>query len=426
MNSFNRYMNDGKRAMENDDYLRAAENFYNASKISEKLFFNKKAYVKSACKEADCYLLIALETDEEDISNKYYARAAGIYGNIIHDKRYKDTDYYADALAGLIVVYDFIGHELDEKWETLIVLMEKEVKKIDKIDTYIKNDNGVDEVPIYRWIKVYSTLAEHYYLKIITNYTFMYDFNTIKKALEYYENYDILINFVRERDEEIGELINPIYNAQIRVELMILAACFSVDNDMNPEQYVKEAIDLCQKYLNDASMSIKNDKESYVSFKLLVAKGYSELGKYYDKKGKRERSNKYMRKAYDEMIPLLEYEADEVPLTLIIGVGYDAIFTGFCSDENLKKILHNYRDLLSQIEGKPTEMGWYVFNICDACKGIIEIYGFSQEAWEMGQYITEEVKNIKEYVQEDQRINFNSYYNYFHQDTRKVIRNSIK
>ena len=199
MNSFNRYMNDGKRAMENDDYLRAAENFYNALKISEKLFFNKKAYLKSACKEADCYLLIALKTDEEDISNKYYARAAGIYSNIINDKRYKDTDYYADALAGLIVVYDFIGHELDEKWETLIVLMEKEVKKIDKIDTYIKNDNDIDEVPIYRWIKVYSTLAEYYYLKIRTDYTFMYDFNTIKKALEYYENYDILINFVRER-----------------------------------------------------------------------------------------------------------------------------------------------------------------------------------------------------------------------------------
>lgn len=77
------------------------------------------------------------------------------------------------------------------------------------------------------------------------------------------------------------------------------------------------------------------------------------------------------------------------------------------------------------ISENPKETARYALNVCDACKGIIENYGYSQEAWEMGKHVTDEVKVVEEYVQNSQKKFFNDCYDYFHQDIEKVVGNIL-
>lgn len=135
-----------------------------------------------------------------------------------------------------------------------------------------------------------------------------------------------------------------------------------------------------------------------------------------------------MMLAYDELIPLINMERDNIALDLIVDVGYSAIFTGYCSDADLNKILDNFQELLlqSSISEKPKEIAWYVLGICDACKYIIENYEYSQhEALEMGKQVSGDIKNIEEYVQGSQKVFFNEFYNYFHQDINEIENNLV-
>lgn len=129
-----------------------------------------------------------------------------------------------------------------------------------------------------------------------------------------------------------------------------------------------------------------------------------------------------MKKAYNELISLLDLKNDKVQIDQMIDIGYSAIFTKLCSDEDLEKILDNYQELLLQynISETPKKLAWYSLNICDACKNIIEIYGYSQRAWDIGQDLSEKIKSIEEYVQKSQKNQFDTFYDYFHQDIENL------
>lgn len=414
---YNSYINTANYLRENHNTLQAAENYHNAAETANKIIINREIYVKATCMEADCYLLRALVEEEDDIARQYYARAGGIYGKIINNKEYKDTEMYVDALAGLSYVYKYTEHIVDKEWWELIKLLEKEVEKFEKRILNIKDYNDMGEISLYRWIKVYSALGDFYYTLIQIDYSFMANPNISYKALIYYENYDNFLDYAKKIDKDVEiQLNDPMYHDRIKAELMILIARSQYTK--NPDQYATQVIELCQLHLKDASLK-QIDPESYISLKSLIANGYRILAEYYN--DNEDESKKYLKKAYDELKFLFYMDSEEVRLSQIVDVGYSAIFTGFCSDEDLEKILNNYQELLSQynVREKTEETAWYSLNICDACKAIIEYYGYSQQAWEMGYYISNEVKNIEEYVQESQKERFQEYYDYFHSNIKE-------
>lgn len=410
---YNQYMNDAAYLKQNHSYLEAAYNYYNALAKAKKLILNQNLYVKAACQEADCYFLLALEEDDENISSQYYAKAGGIYGEIINNKKNKNTDFYVDALTGLSYVYNFTEHKMDKEWEIIIKQIDEEMKKRKKDYEYIQNSDDVDDALLYRWMRIYSALGYYYYAAIQTDYSFMYNPYITNTALTYYKKYDVLLDLARKKDIEVAMAIDPIYYDIVKAELMILIA--ESPWIKNPEQYAKQAIDVCQSYLNNASISIGKDVENYISLKSITANGYYILGEVNEKKGLKVKSDEYMKKAYEEMIVLLDMKNDKVQLEQIVNIGYNAIFTGFCSDEDIEKILDNYDKLLLEynINEKPKELSWLALNICDACRGIINIYGYSERAWRMGKEIAENVMSIEEYIQKSQKDNFNEMYDFF-------------
>lgn len=330
--TYNHYINKANRLKENHKFLEAAENYKIALGKAEKMFFDRGRLVKAACKEADCYLVLGLEENDSDIAYQYYAKAGGKYGKIINDKRNESTDLYVEALAGLSYVYNYTEHTMDEEWRLLISQIEEEVKGLDKIDVNIKSSNKLDEENLYRLMKIYSALGDYYYTEIQIDYSFMLKPEILCSALNYYEKYNALFKLASEKDKEISMLIDSIYCARVRAELLILLAASPYVK--NSDQCANHAIDLCQTYLGNASFR-EMDIESYISFKYNIGKGYYELGKYYKKEEKK--SNEYMKKAYDEFVTLLNLKSDEVKLDQMIDVGYSAIFTGFCTNGDLKK-----------------------------------------------------------------------------------------
>jgi len=410
--TYNHYMDDAKYSRVNCDYIQATEYYHNALMEAKKLFFYRELYAKAACMEADCYFLIASEKEDNDVAFPYYAKAGGIYSEIINDRQNKGKDYYVNALSGLCFVYSNTEHVLDDEWGALIDLLWQEVEQIDETDISSANSNNIDDELICRWMRAYAALGEYYYVAIKTDYSFTYNPTITSIALKCYEKCDNLLSLIKERNKEVEILVDPLNYAKMKAQLMIyIARSPYIDN---PDQYANQAIDLCQLYLSDASNYIKNDMESYIAFKLFKANGYCILAEYYSKDS--QKSDEYMRKAYNELIPLLDKKSDKIPLEQIVDVGYSAIFTGYCSDGDLEKILDNYQELLSQnnINENPKEIARYALGICESCKYIIENYGFSQQAWEMGKQLSEDVKTIEEYVQPSQKENFDDFYDYFH------------
>lgn len=407
--TYNRYMDNARYLRVNHNYSQAAEQYHDALKLAKKLFFNQELCVKSICMEADCYFLMAFEEANSDIAFQYYAKAGGMYSEIINDEKNKNTDFYVDALSGLSYVYSSTGSVLDDEWRTLIDLLWDEVKKMG----INSNTNNIDDELIYHGMKAYGALGEYYYTAIKSDYSFMYNSNITNTALKCYEKYNDLLNLIRERNKEVDITTNPIECDKIRAQLMIFIA--RSPNIENANEYVGKVIAICQPYLNDASNYIKDDMESYFFLKVLVADGYRILAENYINEDIMK-SDEYMEMAYSELIPLLYKKSDNVPFELIADVSYSLIFTGRCSDDDLKQILDNYQKLLSSndINEKPKDAALYAQGICESCKYIIENYGYSQQAWEMGKELSEKINDIEEFIQPSQRENFKDFYNYFH------------
>lgn len=416
---YNYFMNKASSLKRNYNFTQAAEEYHNASEMATKLIFNRGLYVKAVCLECDCYMMVAIKETDKEVARQYFAKAGGKYSEVINDGRNKDTDFYVDALAGLSDVYSYTEHILDDEWGTLINLILEETEKMDEIDTDAKDIKNNDDELICHWISAYSALVGYYYTGIETDYSFMCNPFVTYTALAYCEKYDNLLNFLKEKDKEIDILIDSIELAKTRAELMILVARSPYTK--NPDQFAKQAIDLCQSYLTDASYYIKNNMENYITLKKFLADGYRILAG--DCSAESQKSNEYMKLAYDELSPLLDIEGENIELDQIVDVGYSAIFTGYCSEEELKEILDSFQELLlqSSISENPKKIAWYAIGICDACKYIIENYEYSQqEALEMGKQVSGDVKNIEEYVQGSQKVFFNEFYNYFNQDIREV------
>lgn len=268
-----RYMDNADSLKKNNNYIQATEEYYNALKQGQVFVFNPELSIKATCKVAGCYLLNAFEETDNNITLQCYAKAAGLYGEIINNNENKNMDSYVDALSGLSFVYSQTEHILDDEWGMLIELLLKEVEKVDKIDIDPENDN-IDDEFIYRWMKAYAALGDYYCTAIKTDHSFVYNPAISKAALKFHNKYDALFELARKRNKEIEILIDPVYFTKIKAELMLFIA--RSPYTINPNQYAKQTIDLCQSYLNEVSNYMKNDMESYITFKnsLLIVIGY--------------------------------------------------------------------------------------------------------------------------------------------------------
>ena len=287
---YNCYMDDADRLKETHEYKQASEKYLEALNKSKKILLNNDLYVREACNEAECYFLLALDENEDDIALEYYAKARKKYRKIIDDKKNGKSDYYVNALAGLSYVYNFTEHKLDEGWALIIEKIVKIIKNQGEVN--VAKNNDFDNVSLHRWIKVYSALGDYYYSAIQADYSMMYNPTVAYAALESFEKYDELLSLANKKDLEVATMIDPIYNARIRAELMIFIA--ESPATKNVDQFAKKAINLCQSYLDNASINIGKDVESYIYFKSLIADGYRVLSKYYS--DNEEKAKEYMKR----------------------------------------------------------------------------------------------------------------------------------
>lgn len=237
-------------------------------------------------------------------------------------------------------------------------------------------------------------------------------------ALSYYEKFEKLFNRAKETNVAYQTMITPAQCAIGKAEILIYIA--RAPDTENPEQYAWQAVEICQSCLSDANNQIKNNMDNYANIKELIADGYRELAKCSGE-GSQE-AEEYQRRAYDELHLLFNKKYKGISLERRLMIGYSAIFTECCTAEDLANILGNYQEFWQHgyLDKNPEQIVEYAGNTCDACKYIIENYGYSQEAWELGKKALEEIEGIENYIPIMLKSNFDLFDAFFHSDVSHV------
>ena len=396
-----------------DNYVEAAKDYEQASVSASKIPLNKNNYVEALCKEGNSFLVSAMKktmSGDEDAAD-WYAKAAGIYGNIINDKNFESCDYYVDALCGLSTVYEYTGHFCDEEWKELTNSINNKAIELKMPTSDSIDPSSIDDELLKRYIKITSSYCGYINSAIQQEQAFTAIPILMQSAIGCWKQWEVFVKIAAERDLELSVIIDPTYNAVRQAELLTL---FASSGSADSPEYAEEAVAICQTALEDVNLR-NSEISTYIALNTIMGEAYRALGNYY--KEDESRADMYMKAAHDLLIPMLKLRGENVTLEQTVSVAYQAIFTGKCSEQELNEILRIYQEFYNQLNfaNDPRNATTRAMNICDACRGIIDIYGFSQDAWEMGQNTVQKISLIENYVQYSHRGGLQEFKEYFDQ-----------
>ncbi len=405
------FMLNASENREASNYIEAALVYEKASVAAKKIPFNLNAYTEALCKEGNCYLVAALKKvlDGYEDTEDLYAKAAGIYGNIINNKSLENCDYYVDALCGLSTVYQYTGHLCDSTWADLTKRINEKAVELGMPTFDLDDLSGVDDELLKRYIKIASSYDGYIYVAITQEQAVTAIPILMQSAINGWQQLNEFMKEAAERDLELSIIIDPTYNAIRQAELLLLYASMHA---MDSTEFAEEAISICQSELNESRIRT-TDINNYVTLNRFIGEGYRYLGEFYEDDG--DLADEYMTKSHDTLMPLLSLRGESVTLDNIVTVAYQAIFTGKCTQKELKEILQLYQEFYKEIDiiSTPQNAASKLMNICDACRGIITIYGSSQEAWDLGKASLGQISTIESYVQYSHRPGFQEFKEYF-------------
>lgn len=208
------------------NYIEAALAYEKASVAAKKIPFNLNAYTEALCKEGNCYLVAALKKvlDGDEDTEDLYAKAAGIYGNIINNKGLDNCDYYVDALCGLSTIYQYTGHLCDSTWADLTKRIDEKAVELGMPAFDLGDLSGVDDELLKRYIKIASSYDGYIYAAIMQEQAVAAIPTLMQIAINAWRQLNEFMEEAAERDLELSIIIDPTYNAIRQAELLLLYA----------------------------------------------------------------------------------------------------------------------------------------------------------------------------------------------------------
>lgn len=358
---FANLISEGNYALENSNFLEAADYYHKASSISYDIY--SEAF--SQHREGICYMLYGLSENDKN----YQKRALLILENLVDTSRYNNTLAYQEALTGLCSLYNALDYDpQDAKWCSIV----------QKLETMFSFDDlesiSAENMPTF--ISAATNLSYYYETIIYSDFnSFLFREDCQDKAIYYSQ---AAIQLGKKYDEYQGVKSYDQSYLISTYELTSYMIANALTNSKNKDSFLEtleEARTLCQ----DAISAI--DLESGNMFQLNI---YIELKRnigeaYFFSSGISESPNKedYMLKAYQELIRLFYWNYYEVSENVMCASN-NVLSTGLCTEDDIQLILERFSSYLQTAhEGKdiPAQINIELTGLA-ACNAILLHYDY--------------------------------------------------
>lgn len=371
-NKYNEAINRAEFEYGNRNYLEAAK-YYNEATYAA---YNVETKVTALYCEGACYLQLGLSSDNDN----YLSQALRKYYLIIDNRKYKNAEYYQDAL----IDSSFALRELYGKWddENLRNIIHKLEDAYDFSD--IENIS-LEKVDLMN--KVALAIAQYY--KYAANENFEVQNKSMTKELSdkaiYY--YDVVCQLTPQAD--LMHFKNTdLIGLYLEISELMIKGSISSENYRDALTNFNNTIKFCESAIDSFEEEDKNINElgSYLRLKINLAKSYYLLSGLD--------GEEYLSKAYDELKPLLYLNVNRDIEYILLDAGYYLILTKKCTGEEIDIILDRYEN---QLDGLTIENENYLTLIqstLEACKFIVDLYGGNSRAMEKSEDLSEKVESL--------------------------------
>lgn len=324
LNNFESAMVQADFDFRNKTYIDAAEHYSDAATFA----YDNKTKVQALYYMGVCYLEEGLISDNE----KYFTNALEVYNEILCHSEYSTEEYYQDALIDTCLIFQYSNSGWDEE------LIDEVAGKIEATYDFSTLDCIADE-EVDLLNKVALTLGSYYRKKLDKSISSELMNLYSEKALFYY---NIVSSLMPRAD------MMHFKNTEM-IDLYPRIADFMVKHAISTRPYddailaFDDAIAFCKSTIDSLE---KNDESNSLAFSVYILLE-AKLGRAYIAKLLRSGDIDCAYSAYQELRPLLHLSEkdrgnDEDVLKGLFDVGYYAIQTGMCTDEEIDIILDQY------------------------------------------------------------------------------------
>ena len=371
-NKYNETINKAEFEYGNHNYLEAAKYYNEASYVA----YNVETKVTALYCEGACYLQLGLSSNNDN----YLSQALRKYYSIVDNKKYKNAEYYQDALIdSSFALRELYGKWDDENLRNIIHQLE------DAYDFSDIENISLEKVDLMN--KVALAIAQYY--KYAANANFEVQNKSMTKELSdkaiYY--YDVVCQLMPQADlmhfknTDLIGLYLEISDLMIKGSISSENYMDALTNFNNTIKFCKSAIDTFEEVDKDV-----NELSSYLKLKINLGKSYYLLSGL--------EGEEYLSKAYDELKPLLYLNVNRDIEYILLDAGYYLILTKKCTGEEIDIILDRYEN---QLDGLTIENGNYLTLIqstLEACKFIADIYEENSRAMEKSEDLSRKVDSL--------------------------------
>jgi len=371
-NKYNESINKAEFEYGNHNYLEAAKYYNEAAYVA----YNVETKVTALYCEGACYLQLGLSSDNDN----YLSQALSKYYAIIDNRKYKNAEYYQDAL----IDSSFALRELYSKWDdenlrNIIYQLE---------DVYDFSD--IENIPLEKvdlMNKVALAIAQYY--KYAANENFELQNKSMTKELSdkaiYY--YGVVCQLMPQADSMHFKNTDLI-GLYLEISELMIKGSISSENYMDALTNFNNTIKYCKSAIDTFDEAEKNVNElsSYLRLKINLGKSYYLLSGL--------EGEEYLSKAYDELKPLLYLNVNRDIEYILLDAGYYLILTKKCTEEEIDIILDRYEN---QLDGLTIENENYLTltqSTLEACKFIADLYEGNSRAIEKSEDLSRKVDSL--------------------------------
>lgn len=353
-NKYNDIISRADFELGNQNYLEAAKYYNEASYVA----YNVETKVIALYHEGVCYLQLGLSSNDDN----YLSQALRKYYTIIDNKKYKEAEYYQDAL----IDSSFALRELYDKWddENLRNIIHQLENAYDFSDI---EDVSLEKVDLMN--KVALAIAMYYKYAANENFEIL-NMNMTKelsdKAIYYYE----VVCQLTPLADSIHFQNTDLIGLYLEISELMIKGSIASENHMDTVTNLNKAINFCQSAIDTFKGAEKDadakELRSYLRLKINLGKSYYFLSVLDDEE--------YLAKAYEELRPLLYLNVNrEIEYTLL-DAGYYLILTQKCTEEEIDIILDRYENQLEELTIEDENYFTLIKSTLEACKFIADLY----------------------------------------------------
>lgn len=373
------FMTQAEMEIEKGNYLSAADLYNQAANVA----YSDSSKLKAQYWKGASYFAHSTFNN----SDEYLYSALGEYRQIIAQYDETISEYYIDAVIDSSYIYYFLEYSYtDKNWVQMISWLEERYD--------IQTLEGMEELNISLCSKI--TMAIALYYDAATMQTFVPGTSTeyMEKAVSAYKATAELLGCQNQYDGlNPYDSVEQLYFLQKFCDKMLDLSIYNIQNGLEVDYIttITEIIELCQRTLE----TVRTDKVScsYIQLNAIIGKANWLLGGL----SREPEKTVYYSKAYETLMPLVRMQLDqEHGDTLHTNVGYYAIFTLCCDDDDIEDILALYRSALANCTTSTHLNGRIdiLTSACNMCEFYLENYPANIQIDSFAREMVEELEGL--------------------------------